>query len=140
MNISETAFSVGELASRAGSNVETVRYYEKAGLMPEPPRTEGGHRLYSYSHLKRLFFIRRSRELGFPVKQVRELLKLIDEPHHTCGEVKALALLQAQEVQRKIADLKRLQTALNEISVKCKGESYSIDNCPIIDALFDERS
>jgi MerR family mercuric resistance operon transcriptional regulator len=136
---SEKDLSVGELASQAGSKVETVRYYEKVGLMPEPPRTEGGHRLYSHSHLKRLVFIRRSRELGFPIEQVRQLLKFIDEPRHTCGEVKTLAVLQAREVQRKIDDLKRLRKALNEMAVKCKGDSYSVDNCPIIDALFKEN-
>ncbi len=133
----EKVFSVGELASRAGSKVETVRYYEKAGLMPAPPRTPGGHRIYSRGHLKRLVFIRKSRELGFPIEQVRELLKLIDEPSHTCGEVKALAVVQAREVERKIAELKRLRTALNQMAVKCKGGSYTVDDCPIIDALFD---
>lgn len=104
--------------------------------MPEPPRTEGGHRLYSHSYLKRLVFIRRSRELGFPIEQVRELLKFIDEPHHTCGEVKVLAVQQAREAQGKIDDLKRLQKALNEMSVRCSGENYSVDDCPIIDALY----
>lgn len=137
MQPSEKGFSIGELASQAGSKVETVRYYEKAGLMPEPPRTEGGHRLYAHSHLKRLVFIRRSRELGFPIEQVRQLLKFIDEPSHTCGEVKTLAVRQTREVQRKIADLKRLQTALNEMAVKCEGGSYTVDNCPIINALFE---
>lgn len=127
---------VGRLAELAGCNVETVRYYEKAGLMPEPPRTEGGHRLYSRGHLKRLYFIRRSRELGFPVEQVRQLLTLVDEPNHTCGEIKAITLLQAREVQRKISDLKRLQTALNDMSMKCGGGNYTLDNCPIVEALY----
>ncbi len=137
MRSSQSVFSVGELASRAGSKVETVRYYERAGLMPDPPRTPGGHRLYSEGHLKRLVFIRKSRGLGFPIEQVRELLKLIDEPSHTCGEVKALAMLQAREVERKITELKRLRAALNQMAVKCKGGSYTVDDCPIINALFD---
>lgn len=133
----EERMPMGKLAELTGCNVETVRYYEKAGLMPEPARTAGGHRSYSRSHLKRLYFIRRSRELGFPVAQVRQLLALIDEPDHTCGEIKAITLLQAREVQRKIKDLKRLHTALNEMAVKCAGGNYRLDDCPIVEALFD---
>lgn len=140
MTTSKSEFSMGQLAARAGSKVETVRYYEKAGLMPEPPRTAGGHRMYSRAHLKRLVLIHRSRKLGFPIEQVRELLKLIDELHHTCGEVKALAVLQAREVKRKIDDLERLRRALNQMAAQCAGGGYSTDDCPIIDALFEERS
>lgn len=132
-----SALSVGELARGAGCKVETVRYYEKVGLMPEPPRTEGGHRLYSQGHLKRLVFIRRSRDLGFSIEQVRELFRLVDEPRHCCGEVKAITLTQARDVARKIADLKRLQRALNDLSSRCAGGRYTIDDCPIINALFD---
>ncbi len=128
---------VGELAARSGVKSETVRYYEKAGLMPEPPRSPGGHRLYRREHLKRLSFIRRARELGFPIRQVRELLNFIDEPAHTCGEVKGMAMRQAREVQRKIDDLQRLRDALNQMAARCNGGGYSIENCPIIDALFD---
>jgi len=119
--------------------VETVHYYEKTGLMPDPPRTEGGHRIYTLSHAKRLNFIRRSRELGFGIQQIKELLKFIDEPDHYCGEVKAMAMLQAREVQQKIDDLQRLKLALNKMVSQCKGDSYSIDDCPIVDALYVEN-
>lgn len=136
-----TQFSIGQLARHVKCKVETVHYYEKSGLMPEPPRTEGGHRIYALSHIKRLNFIRRSRELGFSIKQIKELLKFIDEPDHYCGEVKAMAMLQANEVQQKIDDLQRLKLALNEMISRCKGVGYSIDDCPIIDALyFDNNS
>ncbi len=128
--------SIGQLASQVGCKVETIHYYEKSGLIPEPPRTEGGHRLYSLPDLKRLNFIRRSRELGFSILQVRELLKFIDEPDHYCGEVKAMAMLQVREVQHRIDDLERLKLALNSMVSQCKGSGYSVDNCPIIDALF----
>lgn len=134
----EKVFSVGELAAAGDCKVETVRYYEKIGLMPEPPRTEGGHRLYSLDLLKRLTFIRRSRELGFPIEQIRELLRFVDEPGHTCGEVKGMAILQARAIQEKIDDLKRLQKALNNMAARCKGKNYALEDCPIIDALFDE--
>ena len=107
--------------------------------MPDPPRTEGGHRVFALSHVKRLNFIRRSRELGFSIEQIKELLKFIDEPDHYCGEVKAMAMLQARAVQQKINDLERLKKALNKIVSQCKGSGYSIDDCPIIDALYVEE-
>ena len=138
MNISEkNSYSVGDLATACGCKVETVRYYEKTGLMPNPPRTEGGHRIYSLEHMKRLVFIRRSRELGFTIEQVNELLCFVDEPGHSCGEVKAMAMLQARAAQEKIDNLKRLQKALNDMAVRCKGKNYKVEDCPIIDALFD---
>ncbi len=129
-------FTIGQLAQRAKCKVETVHYYEKSGLMPEPPRTEGGHRLYALADIKRLNFIRRSRELGFSIEQIKNLLKFIDEPDHYCGEVKAMATLQARDVQQKITDLQRLHVALNEMIIQCKGEGFSIDDCPIIEALY----
>jgi MerR family mercuric resistance operon transcriptional regulator len=132
----KTRFTVGNLATQSRCRVETVRYYEKAGLMPDPPRTAGGHRSYSFDHLKRLFFIRRSRELGFTIEQVKELLQFVDEPDHTCGEVRKMAMLQARAAQEKIDDLKRLQQALNEMAARCKGGRYKVEDCPIIDALF----
>lgn len=136
---SKPYYSIGELATAADCKVETVRYYEKTTLMPTPPRTEGGHRFYVFEHLKRLVFIRRSRELGFSIEQIKELLKLVDEPNHTCGEVKAITMLQAREVQNKINDLKRLQKALHSISASCKGGNYSVENCPIVNALYNRR-
>ena len=129
-------FSIGQLAERAGCKVETVHYYEKSGLMPAPPRTGGGHRVYALVHVKRLNFIRRSRKLGFSIEQIKELLKFIDEPGHYCGEVKAMALLQTQAIQQKIDDLERLKVALSDMSSQCKGRQFTIDNCPIIDALY----
>ena len=137
MNISEkTHYSVGDLATACGCKAETIRYYEKTRIMPKPPRTMGGHRVYSLDHLKRLVFIRRSRDLGFTIEQISKLLRFIDEPDHTCGEVKAMATLHARSVQEKINDLQRLQKALNDMSARCKGRNYKVEDCPIIDALF----
>ena len=134
--MSEDIYTIGKLAKQTGCKVETVHYYEKTGIMPEPPRTEGGHRVYTLSHVKRLNYIRRSRELGFSIGQIRELLKFIDEPDHYCGEVKAMAMLQARVVQQKIDDLERLKKGLNKMVAQCKGKGYSVDDCPIIDALY----
>jgi MerR family mercuric resistance operon transcriptional regulator len=131
-----TTFAVGQLARQANCKTETVHYYEKSGLMPKPPRSAGGHRIYDLEHAKRLKFIRRCRELGFSLEQIRTLLSFIDEPDHSCGEVKAVAIKQSTEVQEKINDLIRLKQALDTMVKQCKGTSYPIDKCPIIDALY----
>ena len=84
--------SRGELAARTGCNIETIRYYEQIDLLPPPPRSQGGHRLYGQDLLKRLNFVRRSRDLGFTLEEIRELLRLVDGGKYTCAQVEALAL------------------------------------------------
>lgn len=129
-------FTVGQLARQANCKAETLYYYERSGLMPAPPRSPGGHRIYDLDHAKRLKFIRRCRELGFSLDQIRTLLSFIDEPDHSCGEVKAVAIAQSSEVQEKIDDLIRLKQALDMMVIQCKGSNYPIEKCPIIDALY----
>ena len=126
----------GEVSKRAGCHIETVRYYERIGLLPPPPRSKGGHRIYSRDHLKRLNFICRSRELGFTLKQVRDLLRLVDGGSYTCAEVKALTLDHVVEVRRKVADLRRMARVLKEMAARCEGGT--VPDCPIIDALYRE--
>lgn len=126
----------GQLAARAGCNVETLRYYERVGLMPEPPRSAGGHRQYAHAHLQRLYFIRRGRELGFSVQQVRGLLRLVDEPDHTCGEVREMARSQRAEVQQRIDDLMRLRDVLDDLVGRCGGGREPVAHCPILETLF----
>lgn len=125
-------FSIGELSRRTGVNIETVRYYEKIGLLRAPPRTEGGHRLYPDAHLKRLIFIRRSRELGFTLDEVRNLLGLV-EGGYTCGQVQEAALTHLKGIRRKIADLRRMERSLAETAAGCQGGTTP--DCPIIDVL-----
>ena len=86
------SLGIGSLSKETCCNIETIRYYEREGLLPNPPRTEGGHRMYDDEHLKRLTFIRRSRELGFTLQDVRGLLKIVDGEHYTCAEVKTVTL------------------------------------------------
>jgi len=127
-------YSIGQLGDRAGVNLETVRYYERVGLMPKPPRTAGGHRVYYGTHLRRLGFIRRSRELGFSLQEVRVLLGLVDGGDYTCAEVRDLTLAHLADVRRKIADLKRLQRSLQGMAERCIGDR--VPDCPIIDVLW----
>jgi MerR family mercuric resistance operon transcriptional regulator len=129
--------TIGALSKRTGVKVETVRFYERAGILPKPPRTAGGHRLYGQDHVRLLSFVRRSRELGFSLENVRELLELVDGGRHTCDEVKAVTLEHLADVHLKIADLQRLGRTLARVAGKCKGGK--VPDCPIIEAL-SERS
>ena len=128
-------YGIGALSEQTGVKIETIRYYEHDGLMPAPPRTSGGHRSYSEEHLKRLTFIRRSRELGFSMAEIRGLLALVDGGSYTCGEVRALTLEHAESVRSKILDLQRMEQMLVEIASGCEGGA--VPECPIIDALLD---
>lgn len=129
------AYSIGKLSEWTGCNIETIRYYERISLLPDPPRSDGGHRLYSDEHLKRLTFIRRSRQLGFTIQEVRGLLRLVDGGHYTCAEVKTLTLEHVVEVRRKITDLRKLERVLKVMVSQCEGGQ--IPECPIVDTLFD---
>jgi MerR family mercuric resistance operon transcriptional regulator len=127
----------GALAAQTGCNIETIRYYEQIGIMPSPPRSDGGHRLYGQALARRLNFVCRSRDLGFTLEEIRELLRVVDGGNYTCGEVEALALEHVHDIRRKIADLKKLKLVLETMASRCSGGK--IPKCPIIDALFDAR-
>jgi len=130
---SHREYSIGDLAKRTGVKVVTIRYYEKIGMMPKPPRSEGGQRVYVHENLRRLSFIRRSRELGFSLSEVRALLQLEKSADFTCDEVKALTLEHVADIRLKITDLRRMERTLKEMAAQCdKGE---ITSCPILDTL-----
>jgi len=128
----------GELAERSGCHIETVRFYEKRGLLPAPPRTAGGHRDYAPEHLRRLTFIRRARELGFTLGEVRGLLGLVDGGDWTCAEVRKMTLEHLASVRRKIAGLQKLGAILDDMAAECDGGA--VPECPIIDALMERAS
>jgi MerR family mercuric resistance operon transcriptional regulator len=123
----------GQLARRTGRNLETIRYYEKIGLLPDPPRSGGGYRQYEASHERRLRFIMRARELGFGIAEIRGLLKLVDRHAYTCVEVRDMTLNHLAAVRLKIADLKRLERTLATTVAACAGRK--VPECPVIDAL-----
>lgn len=122
-----------DLARCTGCHPETIRYYEKIGMLPDPPRTASGYRIYDDSHLRRLRFILRARELGFPLEDVRGLLALVDEGLSTCAEVKERTERHLADVRAKIADLGRIEQVLAETASRCSGEE--VPECPILDAL-----
>ena len=132
MGKAPTELSIGALSEQTGVNVETIRYYEREGLLPSAPRTADGHRVFDQAHLRRLIFIRRSRELDFSGTEVRALLGLVDGGY-TCGEVRDLTLRHRANVRAKIADLRRLEKTLTTISSECEGGD--MPDCPIVEAL-----
>ena len=123
-----------ELARRTGANLETVRYYEKVGLLPPPPRTASGYRSYDDAHEQRLGFVLRARELGFSLDEIRALLRLADEREQPCAEASRLAASHLAEVRAKIADLKRMERVLKDVVMQC-GDGTRPD-CPLIESLF----
>ncbi len=126
--------SIGELAKETSVKVVTIRYYEQIGLLPSPDRTNGNYRAYSQEHAYRLRFIRRCRDLGFPVEQVRDLLRLSSEHHESCSEVCVIAQRHLESVEAKLADLQRLASELRRISSTCSGDGPMAD-CRIIESL-----
>jgi MerR family transcriptional regulator, mercuric resistance operon regulatory protein len=129
---------IGDLSKRTGCNIETIRYYERIGLMPPATRSDGGHRLYGGAEAKRLRFIRRTRQLGFTLDEVRTLLRLVDGGRYTCAQVKRITIHHVDDVRRKIADLGKIERVLREMAAHCDGGT--VPRCAVIDALFDEAS
>lgn len=127
-------FSIGTLAKAVGVKVVTIRYYEQIGILPSPERTEGNYRSYNREHVERLRFIRRCRELGFPLEQIRDLFRLSSEDAGTCQEICAIADRHLESVERKLEDLTRLASELRRISLSCSGKR-TMAECRIIEAL-----
>ena len=127
--------TIGTLARRAGTKVQTIRYYEQIGLMPEPRRTDGGQRRYSDAASDRLAFIRHSRQLGFSLEAVRELLDLSDDPDQPCAEADSIAQRQLKQVERRIARLEALRAELQRMIQDCSGGKLS--DCRVIEVLRD---
>jgi DNA-binding transcriptional MerR regulator len=127
--------TIGALAKRAATKVQTIRFYEQEGLMPAPARSEGGQRRYSKAHADRLAFIRHARELGFPLDAIRELLKLVDVPDQSCKRVDRVASDVLADVEAKIARLESLRSELRRMVRQCRHGQVS--DCRVIKVLAD---
>lgn len=130
--------TIGGLAKESGVKVVTIRYYEQIGLLPSPARTEGNYRTYRREHLQRLLFIRRLRDLGFTLEQVRDLLRLASDRDQECDEVDHMTREHLVTVEEKIRDLQNLAAELRRLSVCCQSGT-KIADCQIIEALSPER-
>jgi len=133
METPPTRVAIGSLSRRTGCNVETIRYYERIGLLPLPARSPGGYRLYGPGHLERLRFIRRARVLGFSIAEVRTLLNLADHRRRPCAEARSVAAAHLADVRAKLADLLAMERVLKETVTRCgRGDG---SHCPLIEAL-----
>lgn len=126
--------TTSQLAHKAGVNVETLRYYERRGLIPEPPRRDSGYRQYSQDDVARIQFIKRAKELGFTLQEVQELLDLRVDPDTPCIMVKRRADLKIIDIEAKLQSLKRIKKALNKLAAACSGRG-PVGDCPILEAL-----
>jgi MerR family mercuric resistance operon transcriptional regulator len=126
--------TIGQVAKHAGVGVETVRFYERQGLLDAPPRRQSGYRQYSQEVIRRIQFIKRAKDLGFSLKEIRDLLSLRVDPAMTCSEVKARAEAKIADIDTKIRDLQRMHTALVQLAAACTGQGRT-SQCPILEAL-----
>ena len=124
---------IGELSRLSGVNIETIRYYERIRMLPPPPRTASGRRVYAVTELRMLAFIRRSRELGFSLNEIRALLRLGAPGMASCREVKVIATHHLEDIRAKLSDLKKLERLLAKTVARCSGKK--VPNCPVLDIL-----
>lgn len=130
------AMRIGEVAANANVNVQTVRYYERRGLLPRPERTRSGYRQYGDLAVRRLQFIKRAQELGFTLGEVRELLNLRVEDASACGTVERRTRAKLAQVEQKIDELERMKRTLEQLVRTCQAKQHS-DDCPILEMLDD---
>jgi DNA-binding transcriptional MerR regulator len=128
-------FSIGQLSAKCNVKVPTIRYYEQIGLLPEPARTNGNQRRYTEQHQQRLAFIRHSRELGFPLDSIRELLQMSDHPDQSCKAVDSIAQRNLEDVKHRIRRLNALKRELSRMIEGCAGGQ--VGDCKIIEMLAD---
>ncbi len=127
-------YTIGRLAQDTGCKVQTIRYYEEIGVMPPPDRSKGNQRLYERSHMHRLLFIRHSRELGFPLDTIRQLLNLTDNPSQPCETVTRTARAHLAEVNSRIVGLQNVKLELERMISQCDG-GRQMSECRIIEVL-----
>jgi len=130
---------VGEVAQRAGVNLQTVHYYERRGLLPKPPRTDSNYRAYPADAVLRVRFIKRAQDLGFTLKEIQELLSLRAAPRARCGDVRERAEAKVRDIDEKVRTLQAMRTALTKLVGECSG-SGPVTKCPILEALDSEAN
>lgn len=131
------SLTIGQLAQKAEVNVETVRYYERRGLMPEPPRRESGYRQYAEEDVARIRFIKHAQKLGFALNEILELLSLRADPNTTCGDIKRQAEVKIADIEEKIRSLQKMKKGLEKLVASCRGRGPTSE-CPILEVLNSE--
>jgi DNA-binding transcriptional MerR regulator len=137
------AFQIGQVAQRTGLSIDAIRFYEKAGLLPRPARTQGGYRLYQDQEVADLEFIQRAQHLGFSLNEIRELFSIQRHPHEVCVHVRDLIAQKLDIVRAKVAELQRMETELAGALRKCRTAlrqpSIHQDSCPVLEAITNPR-
>lgn len=128
---------VGEVAKQAGVNLQTIHYYERRGLLPKPPRTGSNYRAYPEDAVLRVRFVKRAQELGFTLKEIKELLSLRAAPRSRCVDVRKRAETKVRDIDDKVRTLQAMRKALTELIGECSG-SGPVSQCPILEALDSE--
>lgn len=139
MNTSSLSLTIGAVAKRAGVAIDTIRYYEREGLLPEPLRRASGYRHYNESVISRLRFIRRAKDLGFTLEEIRDLLALSADRHRGVKAVKQRAQQRLASIDARIAELMRIRKGLEQLIEACPGHGDP-EYCPILQALADEEA
>ena len=127
--------SIGELAKRAKVNIEIIRYYERRGLIADPPRNKSGHRQYSSEAVRRTEFIKRCQSLGFSLNEIQDILELRITPESTCADMKSRVTEKLNDVDKKINELVKIRDALGRLLKRCSGKG-PIGKCPILEELY----
>ena len=127
--------TIGQVAKLTGVSIETIRYYEKEGLITEPERSPSGYRQYPEETIKRVLFIQRAKEVGFTLKEINDLLTLQNEPRACCGDFLSRATMKLKQIDEQIRELQRMKNALQGLTRECVSDS-GLDDCPILDALY----
>ncbi|WP_455208517.1 heavy metal-responsive transcriptional regulator [Kaarinaea lacus] len=127
--------TIGQVAKQTGVSVETIRFYEKEGLIDEPERNPSGYRQYPAETIKRVLFIQRAKEVGFTLKEIHDLLSLQEKPEACCGDILSKAERKVAQIEAKINELQRMKNALQQLTTQCASDS-GLDDCPILDALY----
>ncbi len=128
--------SIGQVAKQAGVSVETLRFYEKQGLLLKPQRSAAGYRCYESGVVRRVRFIQHAKELGFALREVADLLNLRQTRKTSCAQVRSVALAKVTDIDQKLKDLQRMRMALEKLASRCELEG-TLGECPILDALED---
>ena len=132
------ALTIGEVAKQAEVNIQTLRYYERRGLLPAPERTESNYRIYSQDSVRRVRFIKRAQELGFTLEEIQELLSLRASPRSSCEDVRERSKAKIKDIGEKILTLEAMRKALSKLVGACSGQG-PVTECPILDSMNSEK-
>jgi len=133
--------TIGKIAKGAEVKIDTVRYYERSGLIPIPGRSDSGYRLYGSDTVDRILFVKQAQELGFTLREIKELLSLKMDPACTCGSIKKRTVAKIEDIQGKIKVLNKMKKSLGKLADACDGNDFlSVSECPILDAIGNRHA